>query len=106
MSVLEQPDYTAEDLLTMPDGDRYELVNRELRELHMSQKSSWIAGEILRLLGNFVVSTRLGWVFPEGTSFQCFSWDPQMVRKADVSFIATDRLPGRPDQCWAYADHP
>lgn len=96
MSTLEQTKFTADELLTMPDGDRYELVGGELRELKMSQESSWIAGEIARRLGNYVMDQKLGWVFPEGTSFQCFPWDPQMVRKPDTSFIARERLPDGP----------
>ncbi len=35
---------------------------------------------------------QLGWVAPEGTSFRCFAADPSRVRRADVSFIAIDRL--------------
>src|SRR6516164_2607030 len=34
----------------------------------------------------------LGWVFPEGTSYQCFSDAPGKVRKPDVSFIRLERL--------------
>jgi Uma2 family endonuclease len=96
MSTIEHQKFTAEDLLTMPEGDRYELVDGELRELHMSQESSWIAGEIFGYLRAFVKEHELGWVFPEGTAYQCFPWDPQMVRKPDTSFIARDRLPEGP----------
>jgi Uma2 family endonuclease len=96
MSTIEHQKFTADDLLTMPDGDRYELVGGELRELHMSQESSWIAGEIFGRLRAFVKEHELGWVFPEGTAYQCFPWDPQMVRKPDTSFIARDRLPEGP----------
>ena len=96
MSTIEHQKFTADELLTMPEGDRYELVAGELRELHMSQESSWVAGKIFRLLGNFAEDAGIGWVFPEGTSYQCFPWDPQMVRKPDTSFIARDRLPDGP----------
>jgi Uma2 family endonuclease len=96
MSTIEHQKFTANDLLTMREGDRYELVSGELRELHMSQESSWVAGEIYRRLANLVVEGRLGWVFPEGTSYQCFPWDAQMVRKPDTSFIARERLPEGP----------
>ncbi len=95
MSIGEPQTYTPEDLLTMPDGDRYELVNGELRERHMSQESSWVAGKIFRLLGPFE-DRGLGWVFPEGTSYQCFSWDATRVRKPDTSFIRRERLPDGP----------
>jgi Uma2 family endonuclease len=34
----------------------------------------------------------LGWVFPEGTSFQCFPANPGNVRRPDVSFSRLQRL--------------
>jgi Uma2 family endonuclease len=84
--------YTPEDLLTMPDGDRYELVNGELVERDMSFWSSYIAGVIHHVLTTYCVGRKRGWVAPEGATFQCFPDDPQKVRKADVSFIRLDRL--------------
>ncbi len=87
-----KPPYTPKDLLTMPDGDCYELVAGELVERNMSYWSSYIAGVVYRLLSTFCFENRLGWVTPEGTSFQCFPGDPQKVRRADLSFIRLDRL--------------
>ncbi|MGD9854169.1 MAG: Uma2 family endonuclease [Planctomycetaceae bacterium] len=87
---------TPEDVLAMPGGDRYELVDGELKEMHMSQESSWVAGEVFGRLREFVTAVQLGWVFPEGTSYQCFPWDPLMFRRADASFIAAARLPDGP----------
>ncbi|MBW3597261.1 MAG: Uma2 family endonuclease [Planctomycetes bacterium] len=93
MSIGEQITYTAADLLSMPDGDRYELVDGQLVERKMGTESSWVAGEVHRHVGNFVVHHRLGWALPEGASYQCFPDDPERVRKPDVSFIAGARLP-------------
>lgn len=84
--------YAPEDLLTMEDGDRYELVDGLLRERPMSTWSSFVAGIIHNLLFNHCRQFNLGWVFIEGTSFQCFANDPRMVRKPDVSFVRRDRL--------------
>jgi Uma2 family endonuclease len=84
--------YTPEDLLTMPDGDSYELVNGKLVELNVSMFSSYIAGIIYSLLHAYCEAKKLGWVFPVGTSFQCFPEDRRKVRKPDVSFIALHRL--------------
>ena len=39
-------EYIPEDLLTMPDGDRYELVQGKLVERNISMLSSYIAGVI------------------------------------------------------------
>lgn len=84
--------YSPEDLLRMPDGDRYELVNGQLVERNMSLWSSYVAGQASRRLGNYAFDHRSGWVLPEGTSYQCFPDEPNKVRKADVSFIRLDRL--------------
>jgi Uma2 family endonuclease len=93
MSIAESQRLTAEDLLTMPDGDRYELIDGQLVETSMSLESSWIAGEILHLIRLYLDSHPLGRVFPEGSSYQCFPDDRDRVRKPDVSFIRSGRLP-------------
>src|SRR4051812_45978514 len=84
--------YTPDDLLRMPDGDRYELVDGNLVERKMSFWSSFVAGRLFRLLGNYCESQQLGWAVPEGTSYQCFRDDPRRVRRADVSFLGRERL--------------
>jgi Uma2 family endonuclease len=91
--------YTPGDLLTMPDGDRYELVDGTLVERNMSAWSSYVAGLIQTLLQSFCQANQPGWVFPEGTSYQCFPDHPQQVRKADVSFFRLSRL--TPEQAMA-----
>jgi len=98
MSLAEAPPrrYTAADLLTMPDGDRYELVDGELVEIEMSNESSWIAGEIHALIRNFAKEHNLGWAFPDNTSYQYYPWDEDRIRKPDASFITRQRLPGGP----------
>jgi Uma2 family endonuclease len=85
--------HTPEDLLAMPDGDRYELVDGELVERHMGFRSSLIGGEIQRRLANFCLENRLGWVVPADAGYQCFPDDPNRVRKPDVSFVRLDRFP-------------
>src|SRR5262245_22290685 len=85
--------YTPEDLLRMPDGDRYELVNGNLVERKRGAWSSYVAGRILIILDAFCSAHHLGWVFPEGTSYQCFPNAPGLVRKPDTSFIRLGRFP-------------
>lgn len=92
ITVASEKRYTPEDLLTMPDGEHYELVDGRLVERKMSIWSSYVAGVIFHLLHSFCHEHRLGWVFPEGTSFQCFPAQPSKVRKPDVSFIRLQRL--------------
>ncbi len=93
MSTIEgEKVYTPDDLLTMPDRKKYELVDGKLVELEMSMWSSYVAGVIFRIVSNFCVANKLGWVFPEGTSFQCFPDNPDRIRKPDTCFIRMDRL--------------
>ena len=93
MSTAISTRYTAEDLLRMPDGDLYELVDGRLVERDMGTESSWIAGRLLVLLSDFVERQQVGWVFPADSSYQCFPNHPNRVRKPDVSFIRSGRLP-------------
>ncbi len=88
--------YLPEDLLIMPDGERYELVNGQLQEKAMSGLSSWVGLEVGARLRNFVVEHQLGWVFGSDAGFQCFSDAPDKVRKPDASFVAKHKLPDGP----------
>jgi Uma2 family endonuclease len=107
-----EKEYTPEDLLTMPDGDRYELVNGRLVERHpdgdryllvngrlverhMGWISDWVAGQFHVLLSIFCKEHRLGWVWmPNSGGFQGFPNSPRTVRKPDVVFLRFGRLPG------------
>lgn len=93
MSATIDTSYTAEDLLTMPDGDLYELVDGQLVERDMGTKSNWIAGKLFRLIGDYAESNGLGWGLPTDNGFQCFPGRPNQVRKPDVAFIRMGRLP-------------
>lgn len=84
--------YTPEDLLTMPDGDHFELVDGELVEVEMGGTASWTAGEVHGQFRDFNKQARCGWVLPEGTSYQCFGEAEDRVRRPDTSFIRYGRL--------------
>jgi Uma2 family endonuclease len=87
-------DYTPEDLLTMPDGYRYELVDGILVERHMGWKAGVIASELLLRIGAFNLQHRQGWVNQGGDgSYQLFP-GKRLVRKPDVSFVRFGRFPG------------
>jgi Uma2 family endonuclease len=86
--------YTPENLLTMPDGDNYELVDGNLLQRKMSARSSYVAGEIFAFLRDYNRANHRGWVFPEGTSYQCFPNAPAKIRRPDTSFIPFGRFPG------------
>jgi Uma2 family endonuclease len=84
--------HTPDELLRMPDGDRYELLDGQLVERAMSTWSSYVAGRVYARLDVYCQLKQLGWLFPEGTSYQCFAAKPERVRKPDVSFIRGDRM--------------
>lgn len=82
-----------EDLLSMPDGDNYELIDGRLKEKQMGARSDRIALRLGGLLDQFCVRTKSGLVFGSQTGFRCFANKPKLVRKPDVSFVAAGRLP-------------
>ena len=54
MSTAELTTYTADDLLGMPEGDRYELVQGELVEIRpMGGRAGWIAGQLHSKLNEY-----------------------------------------------------
>lgn len=84
--------YTADDLLAMPDGDRFEVVDGQLVERKMGTKADWVAGEIHGCLRDFNRTHPQAWILPEGTTFQCFPDDAQRVRRADTSVVRFGRF--------------
>ena len=87
--VLMNPDA----LLTMPDGDKFELVNGIPVEKQMGAESGEITTLLSALLTVFVRQQQLGHVYDGQTGFQCFA-EASLVRKPDISFVAAGRLPG------------
>lgn len=85
--------YTPDDLLRMPDGDRYELVDGRLVELSVSFDSSEIALAIGSLIRAHCRAHGSGRPAGPDCGYQCFPSHPGRVRKPDVSFIRADRLP-------------
>lgn len=84
--------YTPEDLLTMPGGKNFELVNGRLVERCMGFLAGWIAGRLIRVLGNHCDPRRLGWVVGGDAGYQGFPDSPRTVRKPDVSFVRQGRF--------------
>jgi Uma2 family endonuclease len=94
MSTIAEPrTYTPDDLLRMPDGDRYELVDGHLVEINVSALSSLVAGRLLSRITVFCEPHALAWIFGADCSYQCFPRNPEKVRRPDVSLILRGRLP-------------
>ncbi len=84
---------TAEQLAFMPNDKDYELVDGQLVERKMGNKSAWIALELAHHLRVFVRQHRLGWVFGAEAGYRLDPDRPLHVRKPDVSFVRFGRLP-------------
>lgn len=91
-TVLEQT-YTPEDLLTMPDRKKYELVDGHLVERHMSVLSSWVGGQLHFELSRFLREHQIGWAWPSDQGYVCFPNSPRKLRFPDVSYVSKHRLP-------------
>ncbi|MBW3542735.1 MAG: Uma2 family endonuclease [Planctomycetes bacterium] len=89
--------FTTDELQSLADEERFELVDGRIVERHMGSESGWTSGRLFLRLGGYVDGQNLGWVWPADTGYRCFPDDPNKVRKPDVSFVARGRLPhGRP----------
>ncbi len=84
--------YTAEDLETMDDGDRYEIIEGELEERIMSSLSSRIAFALGLILGIWSKDGHPGHLMGSDGGYKIFPWAPDDVRMPDISFIAASRL--------------
>ncbi|MFV0443776.1 MAG: Uma2 family endonuclease [Planctomycetaceae bacterium] len=93
MSTATATQYTPEDLLTMPDGNRYELVDGQLLEKPMGAKSDWVGMQLIAQLIGFVRGSRSGEIFGPETGYRCFREDSRKVRKPDGTFVASSRMP-------------
>jgi Uma2 family endonuclease len=97
MMVATQPEVspknevTPEELLAMPDGGHYELIDGELKVRQVSVLSNFIALEIGGVLRDYCRQHNSGWLFAAELGYQCFPWKPKKVRRSDVSFIRHDR---------------
>jgi Uma2 family endonuclease len=82
---------TEEDLLAMPkDGQKYELVDGEIRVSPAGDRHSVVALALGARLLAFAREHRLGHVFGADAGFRLPS---KNVRSPDVSFVATGRFP-------------
>jgi Uma2 family endonuclease len=84
---------TLEELLASPDAGRFEIVNGQLEEVHVSNLSTEVAAALFQLLRVFCEANNLGKVFAADTYFQCFGNDRTRARRPDVCFVSRDRLP-------------
>lgn len=92
--------YVAEDLESMPNGDRYEIINGELQERVMSSWSSQIALLIGFLLESWSRTGHPGFVMGSDGGYTIFPWTAGDLRMPDVSYISRSRVKGLPARGW------
>jgi Uma2 family endonuclease len=85
---------TLDDLLTMPSGEMYELVDGNLVEKKTGAESSLIAAELIGILLTYIKINKCGFLFADGLGYRCFAASPDEVRKPDVSFIRAEKIEG------------
>jgi Uma2 family endonuclease len=85
------PWLTPDDLLAMPGGEHYELIDGVPKEKPMGAQSDEISAAVTIALGTFVRHHRLGHVYGSQTGFRCFP--NNRVRKPDSALVAAGRLP-------------
>ncbi|MHC5540767.1 Uma2 family endonuclease [Singulisphaera rosea] len=95
MSTMAEPKahVTPEDLLAMPDGKHYELVEGHILERNVSALSSIVTARLTSRLDQFCEAHQLGWIIGSECGYRCFPEEPGKMRRADVSFVRLDRLP-------------
>jgi Uma2 family endonuclease len=82
-----------EELLRIPDGDWYELLDGRPVERVKGAYSCLICGHLAASLIGFVDRNRLGHVFGGRTGYQCFPGRPRHLRRPSISFVARGRFP-------------
>ena len=91
-TISEKRNWTDEEFMALPDGDRYELVNGELIIVGNSGMEHGNLGAFLcGLLEIYARRNKLGSTFDSSTAFTMKTGNK---RSPDVSFVAKDRLRG------------
>jgi Uma2 family endonuclease len=92
MSTLTKRAITPAELLAMPDGKSFELVDGELVERNVGVLAGLVEAIVCRLVGNYCAETRCGFVWTGTTGSRCFSDDPNRVRKPDLAYVRKERF--------------
>jgi Uma2 family endonuclease len=89
---IKNKQFTADELLRMPDRNGYELMGGQLKEKPVSRESSRIGATVARLLGVEANRTGEAEVYGADLGYNCFGDAEKEIRKADASVIRKQRL--------------
>jgi Uma2 family endonuclease len=94
MSIIsEKTHVTLEELLASEDAGRFEIVDGQLEEVHVSNLSTKASSDLHGLLNAYCKARGLGEALDSNAYYQCFGEDGSHARKPDVSFVSRERLP-------------
>lgn len=82
-----------DDLLQLPGGESYELVDGRPVEKPMGAESDRIAVRLGGKLDRFCTERVAGFAFGSQTGYRCFPERPRLLRKPDASVILRGRFP-------------
>ena len=82
-----------DDLELTSEGGAFEFVDGAPLEKNMGAESDAIAATLVSKLISHTRPGKIGRVFGSQTGYRCFPHEPKRVRKPDVSFVLTARLP-------------
>jgi Uma2 family endonuclease len=83
---------TPEELLAMSEGKHWELIDGQARERPCNAPVALTVTEFSWRLGNASEREGLGWALAGTLGYRCFPWDPNLIRRSNLSFIRADRL--------------
>ena len=87
-TALLEPD----DLLHLPDGDSYELIDGKPVEKNIGAESDLIAAQMISKLVAYSAREKTGRAFGSQTGYRCFPHRPRLLRRPDASFVANGRF--------------
>ncbi len=101
MIVSLRTNLTPEVFELMSEAEGAELIDGDIKEIDVGNESSFVGGRVFQHLLESG-ATQSGLLFPADTGYICFPHRPRLVRKPDVSFVRTGRLPNnRPPRGFA-----
>lgn len=91
---LEERLYTPDEVLLLPESDKYELLDGRLREKTLGAKANFVTLIINTELLQHSTLTGRGIVVPAETALVIFPDRPRRMPRCDGGFIRKGRLPG------------
>lgn len=91
-ALMDTPTITPNDLLKIPEGKRFELVEGRLVELNSNSLSSLVGSRVNGRISSYAESHQLGQAFQSDCGYQCYRDEPLKIRRPDGSFIRSGRL--------------